>query len=216
MLASWFKKHLPPQWKLMAKMRWHQGRWRLGTEDRIFLEDVILPWFTAREDVRTVLDVGVDWYTRSYPQIFRAQDYWTIDVDADKRRYAGKQHHTLSLTELTRVFRNRQFDLLLCNGVIGWGVNESKDASLALDQCAQVLRPGGWLVVGWNDIPDHRVPGWEKLTTAAFDPFVFPPVQADHYVTATPYRHRYDFFRRSLTAQVPAHSASVSRATGRQ
>ena len=88
-------------------MRWKNGRWRLATPDRVFLEDVIVPGFLADDEIRHVLDIGVAWYTRSYPRLFAGVDYWTVDFDPAKQRIAGPQHHTLSATQLTDAFGPR-------------------------------------------------------------------------------------------------------------
>jgi SAM-dependent methyltransferase len=174
-------------------MRWKKGRWRLATADRVFLEDVVVPGFLATNEIRRVLDIGVAWYTRSYPRLFAGVDYWTVDVDPAKRRIAGKNHHTLSATQLTDAFAPDTFDLIVCNGVIGWGLNDPSDVEKALDQCADVMRPGAWLVVGWNDVPGHRVSGLDDLLTKRFRRQVFPPVSADHFIPETGYAHRFDF-----------------------
>jgi len=197
-MIGYLKSLVPATWKLRSKMRLHQGRWRLATPDRMFLEDVVIPWFSARDDVRRVLDIGVDWYTQSYPKLFREQEYWTVDMDDAKRRYATSQHHTVSMTELDEVFAPEKFDLVLCNGVVGWGLNDLADVTRALEACAKVLRPGGWLVLGWNDREGHRVSGLIPLVTKHFAYFTHPLVGLDHHITDTSYSHRYDFFQKHL------------------
>ncbi|WP_307219643.1 bifunctional 2-polyprenyl-6-hydroxyphenol methylase/3-demethylubiquinol 3-O-methyltransferase UbiG [Microbacterium sp. SORGH_AS_0888] len=176
-------------------MRWKNGRWRLATPDRVVLEDVIIPGVLAAGEVDHVLDIGVAWYTRNYPRLFRGIDYWSVDVDPAEAEHRRAHHHTLSATKLTDVFAHDTFDLVLCNGVIGWGLNRPEQVALGLDACAAVLRPGGWLVVGWNDVPGHRVEGLEEMLAARFDHAELPVLGADHYLTDTHYRHRYDFFR---------------------
>ncbi|MET0673003.1 MAG: methyltransferase domain-containing protein [Microbacterium pygmaeum] len=188
------KSLVPRSIRLRSKMRWKNGRWRLATTDRVFLEDVIVPGFLAMDSIRRVLDIGVAWYTRTYPKLFRGVDYWTVDMDPDKQRIAGPQHHTVSATGLTDVFERESFDLVVCNGVIGWGLNRPADVEKGLDACADVLRSGGWLVVGWNDADGHRVDGLDALFDKRFRREVFPPVGADHYIPDTPYGHRFDFF----------------------
>ena len=187
------KRLVPRSVRLRSKMRWKNGRWRLATPDRVFLEDVIVPGFLADEKIRHVLDIGVAWYTRSYPKLFAGVDYWTVDFDPAKQRIAGPQHHTLSATHLTDAFAPDTFDLIVCNGVIGWGLNDPSDVAKGLDACADVMRPGAWLVVGWNDMDGRRVPGLDDLFAKRFRRQVFPPVGADHFIPDTPYAHRFDF-----------------------
>lgn len=190
------KRLVPRGLRLRSKMRWKNGRWRLATPDRVFLEDVIVPGFLAMADIQHVLDIGVAWYTRSYPKLFKGVDYWTVDFDPDKQRIAGANHHTLSATQLADAFAPGTFDLIVCNGVIGWGLNTPADVERGLDACADVMRPGGWIVVGWNDMEGRRVPGLDDLLAKRFRRQVFPPIGADHFITQTPYAHRFDFFTR--------------------
>ncbi len=39
--------------------------------------------------------------------------------------------------------------------VLGWVIAYSGDPQLALEQCKRVLRPGGFLAIGWEWVPDH-------------------------------------------------------------
>lgn len=195
MARSW-RSFVPRGVRLRSKMRWKKGRWRLATPDRVYLEDVIVPGFLAMDDIRHVLDIGVAWYTRSYPKLFAGVDYWTVDFDPEKERIAGPKHHTVSATHLADVFGPGTFDLVVCNGVIGWGLNDPADVERGLDACADVLRPGGWIVVGWNDMEGRRVPGLDELLAKRFDRAVFPPVGADHFIPKTHYAHRFDFLKR--------------------
>jgi SAM-dependent methyltransferase len=188
------KRLVPRSIRLRSKLRWKDGRWRLSTPDRVFLEDVIVPGFLAADGIRQVLDIGVAWYTRSYPRLFAGVDYWTVDVDPAKERLAGSNHRTLSATRLTDVFEPGTFDLVVCNGVIGWGLDDPADVAKALDECAEVMRPGAWLVVGWNDTEGHRVADLDDLLARRFRRQVFPPVHADHFIPQTGYAHRFDFF----------------------
>ncbi len=190
------KRLIPRSVRLRAKLRWKNGRWRLGTPDRIFLEDVIAAHFLADDSIQHVLDIGVAWYTRSYPRLYRGVDYWTVDIDPDKTRIAGPNHRTVSATRLDDAFGPDTFDLVVCNGVFGWGVNNPADAEQAVAACAAVMRPDAWLVVGWNDVEGRRVAGLDDLLDKRFRREIFPPVHADHFLTDTPYRHRFDFFRR--------------------
>lgn len=191
---SW-KSLVPRKVRLLAKMRWKNGRWRLATPDRVVLEDVVVPGILATGEVHDVLDIGVAWYTRNYPRLFRGADYWSVDVDPREARHRRGQHHTLSATRLTDAFAQDAFDLVLCNGVIGWGLNRREQVEQGLDACAAVLRPGGWFVVGWNDVPGHRVEGLEEMLAARFDRAELPALGADRYITDTHYKHRYDIFR---------------------
>lgn len=55
-----------------------------------------------------------------------------------------------SVLNLDSHYPPRAFDLILCNGVLGWGVDAIEDQRRAFNVMAQTLKPGGVLVVGWN------------------------------------------------------------------
>ena len=187
------KKLVPRGLRLRSKMRWKKGRWRLGTPGSGVPRGCRGARLPRQDEIHRVLDIGVAWYTRSYPRLFAGVDYWTVDFDPAKRRIAGAQHHTVSATQLTDVFDPGTFDLVVCNGVIGWGLNDPADVEKGLDACADVMRPGAWLVVGWNDMEGRRVPGLDDLLAKRFRRQVFPVVGADHFIPETRYAHRFDF-----------------------
>ena len=63
--------------------------------------------------------------------------------------------------------------------------------------CYSRLRRNGHFLFGWTDVP-ARVPiplesihGLER-----FERFTFPAFGSWRYVTQTPYRHTYDFYRK--------------------
>ncbi len=193
------KRIVPDDWKLYARTRRIDGHFRLRTPDRIFLEETVFPWFRDEAGARDVLDIGCDWYTRAYPSLLRADRYHTIDLDPDKARYArGRDgdHRVGSLLELDQHYDAEAYDLVICNGVLGWGVNDDDAIATAARQLARVLRPGGWLVLGWNDMDGYR-----PATLAPFDApplarFALPPIDADTHLTPTGSRHTFRFFRR--------------------
>lgn len=195
-MSPFWRRLVPRSMRLRSRLRLKNGRWRLATPDRVLLEDVIVPEFLDKDDITRVLDVGVAWYTRTYPRLYRGIEYHTIDVDPAMQRIAGPHHHTLSMTDLTTVYPPDTFDLVMCNGVFGWGLNTVDQVTRGLEAGAKVLRPGGWLVVGWNDMAGRRIPDLDALAARHFERAVLPAARADHLVTPTPYAHRYDFFTR--------------------
>lgn len=170
----------------------------LETPDRTVLETVIFPYFQFLPDVRRVLFVGCDWYTRHYEDAyFPGQDYWTLDPAPAARKFAGRRHVGAPLEELGRHFPPQRFDLIVCNGVFGYGLNELEQCEAAFGQCYSRLRAGGCLLVGWDDVPERSpVPMQAIASLRKFERFEFPPLGAWRYTSDTPYRHTYDFYRR--------------------
>lgn len=138
--------------RVVAKSRGRQ------TADRALLEGTILPAYATRCDVRRVLFVGCASFTAHYAQLFAGVEYWTIDPSAHRRRWGAPRHILGRLEHLADHVPAEYFDVIVCNGVLGWGLNRRADAELAFAACFYALRPGGELVVGWNDVwPRNRV-----------------------------------------------------------
>lgn len=165
---------------------------RLRSPDRAILERAILPYFTSSAEFRRVLFVGCDWYTQRYERSFRGKEYVTIEVDPARRPFGAKRHIIGSLADLGHHFGRGELDLILCNGVFGWGLDSRDESSRAFAACADALRSGGVLLVGWDDVPEHRPFDPTTLPELAqLRPWVFPPIRAARWTVE---RHVYDFF----------------------
>lgn len=170
----------------------------MHTEDRRVLESIIFPYFTALTEVRSVLFVGCDWYTRHYqPVFFAAHEFWTIDPAPRARKFGGRRHVVAPLEALGRHCADEYFDLIVCNGVYGFGLDTLTQCEQAFAACHASLRAGGYFLLGWDDIPARTpVPLADVANLRLFQPFTFPPLGTWRYLTETPYRHVYDFYRK--------------------
>lgn len=166
------------------------------TDDRRLLEQVILPHFAAREAFAKVLFVGCAWYTRGYRRIFSQREYITLDIEPARRRFGSRTRHIVdSLANLERHFAPCELDLLICNGVYGWGLDDRAEAERAFAACHACLREGGAFILGWNDIPQRRpFPLEESAGLQRFKPQVFAPVGSHRVTTANANRHIFDFY----------------------
>lgn len=170
---------------------------RLDTVDRQVLERTILPAYAARTDLGRVLFVGCAPFTRHYAAFFAGKSFTTIDPDPRVRRCGAAHHIVDRLEHLDRHLAAGSLDLILCNGVFGWGLDERTDCEAAFDACARALRADGELLVGWNDVDAHRPFPLESLAALTrFRPIMFAPLGASRYLTDTRNRHTYDFFLR--------------------
>jgi hypothetical protein len=174
----------------------------LHTEDRRLLEDVIIETYVGKPDIRTVLFVGVDWYTRHYePFFFKDKALWTLDMRPKVRRFGAKHHVVCKLEDAGEHFRPDQFDVILCNGVYGHGLDEADACERAFNTCWSLLRPGGDFMLGWNDVPEHNPLSLESLQSLRrFTPVTFEPLGTHRYLTQTPYRHVFQFFEKERRA----------------
>ncbi|MGH9644252.1 MAG: hypothetical protein ACRD3Q_17750 [Terriglobales bacterium] len=193
-----------PVWRMLTDWRFavRAARYLLGlpvpmhTEDRRILEQVIFPYYGSLSDVRTVLFVGCDWYTRHYESaFFPAVTFWTMDPAPAARKFAGQRHIVAALEELTHFFDDTPFDLIICNGVYGFGLDTLAQCEQAFAACHARLRAGGHFVLGWDDIAARApTPLTDVASLRLFRPFTFPPLGTWRYRTETPYRHTYDFY----------------------
>lgn len=178
------------------------------TEDRRVLEQIIFPHYANNSRIHTVLFVGCDSYTAHYGRrYFAGHNYWTLDPDATRRRFAAKQHVTARLQDVGRYFPHAFFDLIVFNGVYGWGLDSVQDCEAALSQCHRCLGDGGHLIIGWNDLPERDpAPLSEVSSLSRFSKYAFPAFGGWQYLTQTVYRHTYRFYQkteRGCTAGCP-------------
>ena len=201
-----------PTWQLVLPAltqpayAWRLVRKRLGlplvlqTEDRRVLEQIILPEYARDKSWQRVLFVGCDSYTAHYAaQYFPDREFWTLDPDPAQRRFGASRHVIAAFEELSRHFQPCSVDLILCNGVLGWGLDRREQCEAAFDQSFECLVPGGELLLGWNDVPERTpVPLEEMASLGRFERMTFGPLGTWRYLTSTPYRHTFDFYRRPL------------------
>jgi hypothetical protein len=169
----------------------------LRTEDRRVLEQTIFGHYRNDPCIKTVLFVGCDSYTAHYERrYFAAHDYWTIDPDTARRRFGAKHHVVARLQELGQYFPAGFFNLIVCNGVFGWGLNSVEDCDAAMLQCHACLGAGGYMLLGWNDVPGRDPSPDEVRSLSLFSECSFPAFGTSRYLTDTPYRHTYYFYQK--------------------
>jgi SAM-dependent methyltransferase len=179
----------------------------LRTEDRRVLERIIFAHYASDPALETVLFVGCEWYTAHYGRrYFARHSYWTIDPDMNRRQFGARRHVVARLEELERYFPCNFFDLIICNGVYGWGLDRAEDVDAAMAQCHACLRDGGHLLFGWNDVPQRDpAPLSNVHGLARFSRYSFPAFGTWRYlITDTPDRHTYDFYQKRERLELKA------------
>ena len=119
--------------------------------DRLVLVGRYIPAFAAGGG--RILWVGCQAYTADYPARLEANgaEVWTLEFDPAAAHWGREgRHRTGDLKAVDTLFADLTFDAILCNGVLGFGVNAPTDQQTALDAMAAVLKPGGRLLLGWN------------------------------------------------------------------
>lgn len=124
--------------------------------DRILFDEKILPALAADRRFARVLFVGCDWYTEHVEDLFAAREFTTIEVDPARARHGAKRHIEAPLSQLGAHRADGSLDLIVCNGVIGWGLDDPVEIARSLAACATALAPSGVLLVGWDDVPEKR------------------------------------------------------------
>jgi hypothetical protein len=190
-----------------AREVWRALRARQQLIDRYVLEEVVFPPLQADAAVKELLFVGTAPYTRSYPARFRPAHLRTIDIDIDMAPYGSDDHIIGSVVDIDEFIKPATLDAVFLNGVFGFGLDDRQLAERALERLAGCMKPGAWLVVGWNDHPDFRPFRPEELhNISCFEPTVLPPFPMYRYPTFSPLRHVFDFYRRRELRQPMAPS----------
>ncbi len=169
--------------------------------DRYIFEQKIIPYFVNHEEFAKVLFVGCGSYTKHYEKWFRQKEYWTIDLNPMKKIYGAKKHIIGSMSDLNLHFKENYFDVIICNGVFGWGLNDKKDVEEAFAGCFLCLRNNGVLIIGWDDVPERKPFPLETCESLSqFQPYFFPPLSTTQYVNLEDEtdKHKYNFYVKSV------------------
>ncbi len=167
------------------------------SHDRTILENVILPYFDRTVSVRKVLFVGCSAYSCRYKELLENKECGTIDPKRVKRKYGSEKHIIDSITNIGKCMVKSYFDVIIMNGVIGFGLNRVGDIEQAIDACYESLASAGILLVGWNDRAS-RIPVDIRSIRALikFHEYYFRPLQTCHYRTEGSQRHTFSFYRK--------------------
>ncbi|HEU5276927.1 MAG TPA: class I SAM-dependent methyltransferase [Xanthobacteraceae bacterium] len=100
-----------------------------------------------------VLWIGCRPYTTLYYGLIEQNgaECWTIDIDPGAQPFGRSGRHIIGdMLKLEQLFPANHFDAVLCNGVLGWGVDAPADQVRAYAALGAVTKPGGWILIGWN------------------------------------------------------------------
>jgi hypothetical protein len=175
------------------------GAFYQSTPDRAVLECQILPYYQLSRAHDTIVFVGTDWYTFGYGRLFKHKRFNTIDVDPARARYGATNHFVAPMQELERHFAPASIDVVFCNGVIGWGLDEIEDGRAALAAAGVVLRQNGHLVLGWNKLDGHDPPfsPVELAEQAGFSLTRLPCLECEIVVVEAEHQHHYAVMART-------------------
>lgn len=168
---------------------------RAKFEDRNVLEAIIFPWVLKELEPKAILDIGREEYQKFYNHFFAGRDLWSMDFDPKCKKFGAKNHLTGDAADVGEMFSAKQFDVVLMNGVFGWGLNEPEKIEKCFAGIYKVLKPGGFFVLGYNDwdvlpMQPTEIKNLKKLT-----PFVFPPLKAEKFKCVNG-EHTYRFYKK--------------------
>jgi SAM-dependent methyltransferase len=151
-----------------------------GVPNRDFLEQAILGYVNRTPQVaarpKRCLFVGLDKYNWHYHRKMEVE-FHTIDFDAENAVYGRPGRHvTGCVKQLTSYYDSGFFDVIINNGLVGYGIDNATDFARMMQECHAALAPGGELVLGFNDRPDKcDFPVRDSAALSLFEPFV-PPI----------------------------------------
>ena len=129
---------------------------KLDTVDRKILEEVILPSLEDKNEGKFILNVGANWYTKSYASIFKKNKYIELEIDWWRFQFcASDTKINADLLDLPNCF---EFDYIILNGVFGYGLNSKKQIEQAVQVCNSILATEGIILFGGNINIDLKYP----------------------------------------------------------
>ena len=166
---------------------------------RIYLRDTLIPALAAAGR-RRMLFVGVQSYNLPiYPACTEHNiGVWSVDHDPASAIYGAPQGHFVGdVRHIAVLAPELKFDVIVFNGILGFGVNTARDAVAVLAAMEQVAEPAAILVVGWNP---GRTDGQEiAALRARLTPTSLGALPAE--IEFPPHgrlqrgAHRYEFFK---------------------
>lgn len=173
--------------------------WRVGRlPSRVFLTSKVIPAL-ASSGRRRMLFVGTRSYNRpAYVQCAAERiSVWSIDLDPAAAAFGAPDGHFVgNVCDIESLAGGHAFDVIMLNGVLGWGLNDASEAIRAVHGMKKVAAPGALLLVGWNPgLTDgtevEAIRAFLKPTSLGAIPEMieFPPRGS-----AQRYPHRYELF----------------------
>ena len=177
---------------------------RLRVPSRMFMEREVFDYVNQQFRRGTTapaarcLFIGLDKHNWHYDRLLDP-DFYSIDLNPRNAAYGQPNRHVVgSATELSSYYRPNSFDVVIANGLIGFGLDTEEAFNQLMFECHRVLASDGMLVLGYNDKPDRlnfnieQATGYQVFKT--FEPGIAGMTGARH-VVADGFQHCYVFLR---------------------
>jgi hypothetical protein len=159
----------------------------LNLPDRIVLEQIIIPAM----DYGNVCFVGTDKHTDHYPILFTKSSLFILNKD-ENRAMEGKQNLIGTLQEIDSLAGHDFFDVIIANGLAGFGTDSETDVRLCFDASYNSLKVGGIFIWGWCDTDQRRVVD-PMLFDHKFSPYFFSPLDTWRYPAVRAYNIEIEY-----------------------
>jgi hypothetical protein len=120
--------------------------------DRIWMEQVLLP-IISNAGFSKILFAGCAPYTWHYELFFnnKSTQYLTTDIEPRARIWGARKHFVCRIQDIDKHIKSDCIDMVLFNGIFGWGVNSIDDMNKSLRSMYKILKkPDGILLIGWD------------------------------------------------------------------
>jgi hypothetical protein len=127
--------------------------WRIGRlPSRAYLLTTVIPALGAAGR-RRMLFVGTRSYNRPAYERCAAEGIavWSVDLDPAAAAYGAPDGHFIGdIGAVDRLAAGTTFDVVVFNGVLGWGVNTPDHALATLEAMRKITTQDALLFIGWN------------------------------------------------------------------
>ncbi|MDQ3842855.1 MAG: hypothetical protein M3342_02405, partial [Bacteroidota bacterium] len=80
----------------------------------------------------------------------RGVELFTIDNKVRNIIWGGERHFVADIQSIDKLVQPASFDLVLLNGIFGYGINTEAEQTTTYRALHTILKPGGLLLIGWN------------------------------------------------------------------
>ncbi len=188
----------PWAWPSALLRAWRHRRIE-ALPSRQFLNEVLAPALATAGHHR-MLFVGA----QSYNLPFYAQcealgiDAWSVDFDPASAKYGAPCGHFVGdIRNIQALVAGRTFDVIMFNGILGFGINAAPDAIAAVQAMSGIAEANTLLIVGWNPgrTDDQEIAAIRPLLTSTALGSVAPVTEFAARGRAQRNPHIYEIFR---------------------
>jgi SAM-dependent methyltransferase len=122
---------------------------RLNSEQRIYFDNYLIPKYVKND--LNILFIGIAWYNKWIFKKYKKTNWVTIDPSPESQKF-GAQNHTIGNfpNDIKTSLYKEKFDIIIFNGVYGWGINCEDTFKKSIKKMYETLKPNGLVLFGYN------------------------------------------------------------------